>query len=185
MVSWVYTCLETYQIVLCLVCQLYLKKAVEKERNWAIKGQRYWESGIACYSSNFRMGMGLLWLFSNECSHKQRGHNVLHFSVSFCFFWIISASFTDKLVFTLNNGEIIYSGCKVVKCIQLCFLHHLVNHQLGLNFMCYCWGSGGRIYKSGLPSWLYCQSLSWACSVRAQIHPAVVGNWEWGHSYHV
>lgn len=88
--------------------------------------------------------------------------------LSFYFLWIISASFTDKLVFTPNNGEIIYSGCKAVKCIQLCFLHHLVNHQLGLNLMCYCWGGRGRIYKSGVPSCLCCQRQSWARSPRAQ-----------------
>ena len=69
--------------------------------------------------------------------------------MSFCFFWIISASFTDTLVFPLNNGEIIYFGCKAVKCIQLYFLHHQVNHQLGLNLTCCCWGAGGGITDQG------------------------------------
>lgn len=69
--------------------------------------------------------------------------------MSFYFFWIISASFTDKLVLTLNNGEIIYFGGKAVKCIQLYCLHHQGNYQLGLYLTYYCWGGGRKNYRVG------------------------------------
>lgn len=129
-----------------------------------------------CSSINFRMGTWPPVITVLQWMQSQTEKTQWVLLGSSCFLWNISASFTDKLVFTLNNGEIIHSGGKVVKCIQLCFLCHLVTHQLGLNIRCQCWGGWGRIYKWGVPSWLCCRARA---ELAAQGH-RLASCWELG-----